>query len=397
MADRIDPSPANYVFVWENLGPNHLDRVEALAAAVQTGSSVTAIQFFGRSSVYEWDSAGTVTPFKIITLRPERRSKRNLDLIWPLLKTCLRAGKADIFLCHYNEIPITIAAFVLRLLGRRVYAMIESKFDDYPRRLRQDLVKPIVLSPYNGVIAASERARSYLSYLGVPRERIVLGYSSLSVDRIAALSGEPPAPDGTPFAERDFVIVARLVPKKNLGVALEAFALWLAQTDHPRDLHLCGSGPLEEALRAQADRLGITDRVRFHGFVQIDAVSRVLARALCLLLTSIEEQFGLVVIEAQAVGLPVLVTANAGACEGLIEPGVNGFVLDPLNPRSCAALMLAISEDEAVWRRFAIAARDTRYRGDARHFVAGVGELTGRTLSRADGNPVMCGDGDRLH
>ena len=118
--------------------------------------------------------------------------------------------------------------------------------------------------------------------------------------------------------------------------------------------------------------------MHFHGFVQTDDVSRILARALCLLLTSTEEQFGLVVIEAQAVGLPVLVTANAGACDGLVEPGVNGFVLDPLNPRSIAALMLAISEDEAVWRRFATAARDGRYRGDARHFVDSVLALTGR-------------------
>lgn len=257
--------------------------------------------------------------------------------------------------------------------------MIESKFDDYPRRLRHDVFKTLFLTPYTGVIAASERARSYLSYLGVPRHRVLLHYSTLSIDRIAALFGEPPAPDSTPFAERDFAIVARLVPKKNLGVALEAFALWLAQTRHLRDLHICESGPLEDELRAQAERLGITARVRFHGFIQTDAISRILARALCLVLTSTEEQFGLVVIEAQAVGLPVLITANAGAVDELVEPGVNGCILDPRNPRSCAALMLNLSEDETVWRRFATAARDTRYRGDSRHYVDSVRQLTGRT------------------
>ncbi len=368
------PSTHRFVFVWENLGPYHYDRVAAVAAALPAESSVTAVQFFGRSTVYDWDRTGT-TPYAVATLRPERRSKRNLDLIWPLLKTCMQGGKADVFLCHYNEIAVFIAAVALRLTGRRVYAMVESKFDDYPRRLRSDIFKPLVLWPYRGVIAASERTRSYLSYLGVPRERILLGYSTLSVDRIATLSGDPPAPDGAAFADRDFVIVARLVPKKNLGVALEAFALWLAQTDRPRNLHICGSGPLEDALRTQAERLGIAERVIFHGFVQIDTVSRVLAHALCLVLTSTEEQFGLVVIEAQAVGLPVLITANAGACDDLVEPGINGFVLDPTNPASCAALMLILSEDEPTWRRFATAARAMRYRGDARHFVSSVFQL----------------------
>ncbi len=377
MFKPLAPTARTLLFVWENLGPNHLDRVAALAETLGSDASVIAVQFYGKSSIYEWDSAEAM-PFEIVTLRSEQRSPRHLDLIWPLLKACFRPGKADIFLCHYNEIPIVIAAVALRLCGRRVYAMIESKFDDYPRRLRHDVFKTLFLKPYTGVIAASERARSYLSYLGVPRDRILLHYSTLSIDRIAALSGEPPAPDGTPFAERDFAIVARLVPKKNLGVALEAFALWLAQTRQPRDLHICGSGPLEDELRAQAERLGITARVRFHGFIQTDAISRILARALCLVLTSTEEQFGLVVIEAQAVGLPVLITANAGAVDELVEPGVNGYILDPRNPRSCAALMLNLSEEEAVWRRFATAARDTRYHGDSRHFVDSVRQLTGR-------------------
>jgi glycosyltransferase involved in cell wall biosynthesis len=371
-----------FVFIWENLGPSHLDRVAALAATLQADSSVVAIQFFGKSSVYQWDSAH-VMPFEIITLQRERKSKHSLSLTFSLIRECLKIGRADIFLCHYEKVPVLLTAIIMRLLGRKIFAMGDSKFDDYDRRLFTEFIKRFFFLPYHGALTASRRSRDYMRFFGFDHDRIELGYDSLSVDRIASLSGQPLAPDGLPFINRDFVIVARLVPKKNLGVALEAFALWLTQTCHPRDLHICGSGPLENDLRSHVAQLNITDRVHFHGFIQTDAISRILARSLCLILTSTEEQFGLVVIEAQAVGLPVLVTANAGACDELIEPGINGYILDPRNPRSCAALMLALSEDEAVWRRFAIAARETRYRGDSRHFVASVLQLTGLTAAEA--------------
>lgn len=367
-ADRL-------VFVWENLGPTHLDRLGALAAGLPAGA-VRGVQLSGRSNTYGWD-ATVSAPFDVVTLGDRPVTARNFRLVPPLLRACLRGGRADIFLCHYQDPAILLTAMLLRLLGRRVWTMGDSKFDDYPRRLRTELVKALFFLPYRGALTASLRARDYLRLFGFRPERIALGYDTLSVDRIAALAGAPPAPDGAPFAERDFAVVARHVPKKNLSMAIEAFALWLAQTDHPRDLHLCGSGPLEAELRAQAERLGVAGRIHFHGFIQTDAVSRILARALCLLLTSTEEQFGLVVIEAQALGLPVLVTANAGACDVLVDSGVNGFVLDPANPAACAALMLLLSEDEARWRRFATAARDGRYRGDCRHFVAGVLALTG--------------------
>lgn len=370
------------VFLWENLGPTHVDRLQAVAAQAGPGRPVVAIQYAARSHTYGWAGADP-SGFALHTLFPAS-PRKGWRLAVRLARACLRQGRADFFLCHYEEWPVWLTAILLRLAGRRVFAMMESKFDDYPRRLWREVLKALFLRPYQGALTASERSRDYLRFLGLPAARLALGYSSLSVNRIERLAEALPAPEGVPFADRDFVVVARLVPKKNIALAIEAFAQWRGETGGRRLLHLCGSGPLEPALREQARVLGVADAVRFHGFVQSDAVSRRLAGALCLILPSTEEQFGLVVIEALALGVPVLVTPRAGAADRLVIPGVNGFLLDAARPESGAALMTLLSENEALWRRLATAARNSREGGDCHHFAAAVETLVGgKPIERA--------------
>ena len=371
------------VFAWENLGPSHADRLSAVAAS---GRRTVALQFSSRSKTYAWE--GTATDgFEQITVGDAMRPGA-MALAAGLVRQALRIPRADVFLCHYELPSVLLAALALRLCGRRVFTMMDSKFDDRPRTLGWELIKALFLRPYCGALTASVRSRDYLRFLGVPGARIELGYDTLSVDRIAALAGAPPAPAGRSFAERGFVIVARHVEKKNIAMALHAFADWRARAIRPRDLHLCGTGPLEPALRSLAATLGIADAVRFHGFVQTDAVARILAESLCLLLPSVEEQYGLVVIEAQALGVPVLVSRNAGACDTLLVDGINGFVVDPAVQAPLAAQMLLLSEDESRWRRMASAAHAGRYRGDVRHFVAAVDRLVGtQPAARRAGSP----------
>jgi glycosyltransferase involved in cell wall biosynthesis len=360
------------LFLWEHIGPTHADRLEAVAAAFPD-RPVMAIQYRSASHTYGWD-APVARNFTVHTLCPDQRAGRG-RLAWRLLRTCLAHARGDLFLCHYQEAPVWLTAMGLRLIGRPAFTMMESKFDDYPRRLSREALKRFLLRPYRGALTASLRSRDYLRFLGLPAQRLALGYSTLSVARIEALAGAPPAPDGVPHAERDFVAVARAVPKKNLALAIQAFARWRHATGGMRALHLCGDGPEEAGLRALAGRLGVADRVHFHGFVQTAAVAQRLAGALCLLLPSTEEQFGLAVIEAQAMGVPVLLSTVAGAADRLILPGVNGFLLPPHGPEAWAATMALVSEDEDLWRHLASGARDRREAGDCRHFAAGVRQL----------------------
>lgn len=366
-------------FVWDNFGPTHVDRCEAVAKAFGSSVKVVGLELFSESDTYGWVSE-TGSSFRKITVFPggSRSTTSAFTVAARIVSLCRKEGLDQIFLCHYDYTAILMAAAALRLLGRRVYAMADSKFDDYQRRLWREVAKSAYYLPYQGGISCKGRAGDYMRFLGLPAARIVDGYDTLSIERIRRLAEKPPAPGGMDYSERHFTIVARFVPKKNLKMALAAYALYRQQTASPRALHLCGSGPLEAELRAQVSELGLKDSVVFHGFVQTAEIARILADSVALILPSIEEQFGLVTIEAQAMGLPVILSDNCGSRDDLVRSGVNGFVIEPDNPQGLAFFMTMLGEDRDLWTRLSVAASQFAERGDVGRFVDGIATLTGR-------------------
>jgi L-malate glycosyltransferase len=362
--------------LWDNFGPMHDDRVRAVAKSYGDRLRVVGIELFGKSDTYEWDNESN-TEFEKITLFPGQDFSRNstLQTARAIVGRCLDLKADHVFLCNYERPAIFLAATVLRLAGKRVYMMSCSKFDDYERDIRREWLKRFFFLPYQGALSSGIRARDYMRLMGIARDRIATEYNTLSIDRIRKLSGKVPAPGGTAFAERHFTIVARFVEKKNLAMAIDAYALYCAAAAMPRPLHLCGSGTQEQALREKVRALGLEDKVVFRGFLQSDGVAAVLGDTLALLLPSIEEQFGNVVIEAQAMGLPVILSDNCGARDNLVRTGVNGFVIEPDNPQGLAFFMRLLSDDEALWTRMSLSAGGYADKGDVARFAEAVQTL----------------------
>jgi glycosyltransferase involved in cell wall biosynthesis len=342
---------------------------------------VLGLELAPASDEYAWAPSGGATGFVKETLFPGLKveavaSHRRFARLFARLRA---SGAAHVFLCNPDRPEVLLTALVLRLLGRRVYAMTESKFDDFPRRGWREIAKKLFYLPYNGVLVGGARSADYMRFLGFAPGAIAAGYDSVGLDRVRALAAAPPAPDGMAFAARHFTIIARLVPKKNLAVAIDAYRRYreLAGTDDrapARDLVIFGSGPLEADLRARGAGL---DGLRFAGFQQQEAIARGLAATLALVLPSREEQWGLVVNEALAMGVPVLVTDQVGARDSLVRTAVNGYVFEPDNAEGLARLMLQISGDEAEWRRLCDGTRAFAPLADAPRFGDGVRALTG--------------------
>jgi glycosyltransferase involved in cell wall biosynthesis len=90
---------------------------------------------------------------------------------------------------------------------------------------------------------------------------------------------------------------------------------------------LLGDGPERDAVRAAIAQYGLQEVVSAPGFTEAETVDAQMRRAMCLLLPSIREGYGLVVVEAAARGTPSIVLASPdNAAVELIEEGVNGFV-----------------------------------------------------------------------
>lgn len=362
--------PRPILFIWENFGPLHVDRCDAVAKYF-TDRQVIGIEILGRSTEYDWVSE-TGSFFQKITISTS--NKKSSFLFASIIASIFRHRPEAVFFCHYQKPEIFVSALISRIVGIKTFTMNDSKFDDYARSLWREALKSFWFLPYKGALAASRRSVDYLRFLGVPRQRIASGYDAVSISRIRRLAAAPAAPEGAPFADRHLTIVARLLPKKNIALALQGLAI-CAQAGPIRRLIICGSGPLEHELKQLTEDLGLSSHVDFRGFVQTEEVCRVLATTLALILPSTEEQFGQVIPEALAMGVPVLVSDNCGARDHLVETGVNGFIFEPTNAAGLAFFIDLISSNESLWRSMATAAGRISERGDVDGFVQGVSRL----------------------
>jgi len=154
-------------------------------------------------------------------------------------------------------------------------------------------------------------------------------------------------------AKRVVGVVARLAPQKAIHSALEAIPYLLSKEPSTR-LLVVGEGPSRPALEAQCERLGISASVTFLGYVS--DVATAYAAMDVLVLPSQHEGFGIVLIEAMAMGVPVVATRVRGI-EEVVDDGDTGLLVPYDNPQELASNILLLFDDRELRIRLKAAAR----------------------------------------
>jgi glycosyltransferase involved in cell wall biosynthesis len=151
-------------------------------------------------------------------------------------------------------------------------------------------------------------------------------------------------------AEPLVVFAGRHIPEKRVPAIIPAIARVRERAPEVRALIL-GDGPEREEVRRRIAALGLSDVIDLPGFVATEVVEDAISRALCLLLPSRREGYGLVVVEAAAHGTPsVVVAGEDNAAVELIEPGVNGMVAPSDAPEDLAAAIWAVQRGGSALR-----------------------------------------------
>jgi glycosyltransferase involved in cell wall biosynthesis len=144
----------------------------------------------------------------------------------------------------------------------------------------------------------------------------------------------------SPSLTRENVIlyVGRQTAHKGLTFLLQGFAKF-AQDHSEYKLVLVGErleGGVDPSLVKLAERLGMSNRIKFTGRLPDPQLRNILGRARCLVLPSLAESFGMTVLEAMASETPVIAT-NVGGIPELIDHGRNGLLVPPVNPNAIAS------------------------------------------------------------
>ncbi len=152
---------------------------------------------------------------------------------------------------------------------------------------------------------------------------------------------EPAAPRR---ADPVVLFAARLIPEKQVTLAVAAIALAAARIEGLRGEFL-GEGPERAVLDAAIVEHGLQGILTARGFADADTLDAEMRRAMCMLVTSRREGYGLVVVEAAARGTPSVVLAGEdNAATELIVEGVNGTIAPRPDPESIAAAIVRMHE-----------------------------------------------------
>ncbi len=322
--------------------------------------------------------------------RMGRRSEKGLfrHLVY-LVEACylrrrLARCRADHVHVHFGTNAATVA-MLCRLLGGPPYSMTIHGPEEFDAPGPLALGEKVRHAAF--VVAISHFTRSQLlrwaSAADWPRIHVV----RCGLDEV--FLGAP----GTPVTARPrLVSVGRLAEQKGQLLLVEAAAR-LRERVPDFELILVGDGPLRDELEARIARLGLEDRVRITGFLDNQAVRRELEAARALVLPSFAEGLPVVIMEALALGRPVIATFIAGVPE-LVEPGQSGWLVpagavEPLIEAMAEALTADPRELDAMGRAGAVRASAQH---DAAVEAAKLAALLGEPdADTAEGRPTRPG------
>jgi glycosyltransferase involved in cell wall biosynthesis len=288
----------------------------------------------------------------------------------------LESKLAGATIVHAAEIGSWFSAQAARLKARIGFRLVVTVWETLPWRdayrwPRERGYRRAVLPAADLFLAATARAREGLLLEGVPAERIEVAEPGADLGRFSV--------EATPAAEHVVLSPGRLVWEKGHQDVLRALAaLRGGLAGEPRGEVrglIVGSGPEEGKLERYADELGLGGAVEFRATVPYDQMPSLYAGASALTLASLptrgwEEQFGMVLAEAMASGLPIVACSTGAIPEVLGGQGTLVPAGDWMGiARALAAGPLAgapgarTSYDAARLRHYSSAAAAERLRG----------------------------------
>jgi glycosyltransferase involved in cell wall biosynthesis len=195
-------------------------------------------------------------------------------------------------------------------------------------------------------IAATQSQRQYLREKGIADEVITV------MPHFSRLPAVAPVALPTDWPLR-FIALGRLVKKKGFDVLITAFKQYL-DAGHKGTLILGGEGPEMRALKQLASESGVSEYVEFSGWV--DDIAGFLARGDVFVLPSLDEPFGIVVLEAMASGRPIISTRTQGPITILDEE--TALFVEIGDSHTLEQAMRKVDESKAQAQRMAEIASD---------------------------------------
>lgn len=330
------------VLQWPSFGPYHTARLKACATAAPEGTEVVGLAVAGQVQGRPWKpEAGSGAP-RVETLFPDAMyHELPKARVWKAMGKVLdELNPSLVGISGYGMTDSRAALEWACRHGATKLMMTESKADDAPRKWWKEWLKRRLVGRFDSALCGGSPHRAYLEELGMAPGQIFDRYDVVDNDRFRQAAGkvrEDPEPfRDLPGLDQEgpfFLASSRFIERKNLSRLITAFADYRQDNPAGWRLVILGTGPDEESLRQQVKENRIPE-VTFAGFQQFHSLVAYYALAGAFIHPALQEQWGLVVNEAMACGLPILCSSTVGACHDLVRDGENGWRFEPGDTRS---------------------------------------------------------------
>ena len=367
--DSAAPGRCRVAVLWIDWYAYHVARYEGLRSTPELrepAGTVVGLEMVGGIGVHAGLKFREPLPeeLRVETLMPgsswtEAGQMPLARAVWRALD---RLNPEVVLVPGYYTLPALAAAVWARVYGRTGVLMTESTAADHRRSAWKERLKGwLIRGLFRWAVAGGVAHVRYLRALGFPPDRIARFYDVVDNGRYreqatelrhASTAGAEGLP-GTPY----FLYVGRLAPEKNVDALV---GVWLRYREEGGawGLVLVGDGPSAAGLRSTVEASGYAGEVLFAGLRPSRELPPFYAFAGAFALPSTREPWGLVVNEAMASGLPVIVSDRCGCAEDLVHHGRNGLVFDPSGKpgtenelRDCLHLMSGFSAEKLAAMR----------------------------------------------
>ncbi|SDL60414.1 Glycosyltransferase involved in cell wall bisynthesis [Catalinimonas alkaloidigena] len=325
----LTPSEEHVLLVWNRIGDYHRARWQALAQQLGT-DRVFGADLGAADLLYKWESTDqTQATYVLLSEQPVDQADL-LTRIKRFRRVVQERRITTVCLSGYGQVEYRIFIAIARRMGCRVILFAESWYGTNPwvNRIKRFFFRRWV----DGWLVSGVRAQAhFVNRLGIDPTRIRTGYSV--VDNHHFAQGNKAKDSSLPT----LLCVARFSEEKNLTALLKAFRK--SRLIDQWRLQLVGGGPQQKEL----ETLATHPHTQLHGWVAYAQLPDLYAQADAFVLPSVFEPWGLVVNEAMAAGLPVLVSEQCGCAPDLVS-SENGWVFDAEKEETLVAVLNQLAE-----------------------------------------------------
>lgn len=315
------------------IGHYHDARYRALSALTD---DFTVIATQNEADFAEFMASGVCgyRALRLFDCRAAYKKACTTGQVWSDVKRCLSTIDPSIVVVAGWATQESFAAIDWARRHRRHLVMLsDSQSSDAARSALRECVKARIVGLSDTALVGGPSHRDYITQLGIPSERVFMGYDVVDNSYFATGAKEAQEHDvevrqslGLP--DRYLLASARFISKKNLPRLIQAYGDAMHGRLESPDLVILGDGPERGAVEEAISKAGLMRRVHLLGFRGYPDLPAIYGLSEGFVHVSTSEQWGLVINEAAASGVPVVASSACGATASLVEDNVTGFVVE---------------------------------------------------------------------